>query len=164
MAVLQQTVFTKLRSVLDLAYWVCRTHLKGLQYTSLIITVNLQVILYHFRYSVRTLQQYASISPALCYCSTFYFYMLQTTNYFYFDNELYFKNFKMRKMSFTFMCIFTLWCSSFFFFWYNPHFHLVSFSFCLMRFLTHFLLGRYVGNKFSQFWLSPKKSLFHFHL
>ena len=91
MAVLQQTVFTKLRSVLDLAYWVCRTHLKGLQYTSLIITVNLQVILYHFRYSVRTLQQYASISPALCYCSTFYFYMLQTTNYFYFDNELYFK-------------------------------------------------------------------------
>lgn len=52
----------------------------------------------------------------------------------------------------------------FFFFWYNPHFHLVSFSFCLMRFLTHFLLGRYVGNKFSQFWLSPKKSLFHLHL
>lgn len=50
-----------------------------------------------------------------------------------------------------------------FFFWYNPHFHLVSLSFCLMRFLKHFLLGRNVGNKFSQFWLSLKKSLFHLH-
>ena len=43
------------------------------------------------------------------------------------------------------------------FFWYNPHFHLVSFSFCLMRFLKHFLLAKYVGNKFSQFSVSRKK-------
>ena len=49
------------------------------------------------------------------------------------------------------------------FFWYNPHFHLVSFSFCLMRFLKHFLLAKYVGNKFSQFWLNLKKSLFLLH-
>lgn len=63
----------------------------------------------------------------------------------------------MRKMSFIFMYIFTL-CVPLFFFFLYPHFHLVSLFFCLMRFLKHFLLGRYVGNKFSQFWLSLKKS------